>query len=364
MIPFLDLNAIHAHYKKEIESAIIRVLNRGHFILGNEVEMFEKEFAAFCEAKHCISVGNGFDALSLILKAFGFEKGDEIIVPANTFIATVLAISANGLTPILVEPDIHSYNIDPMKIEEKITPRTKAIFVVHLYGQCADMDPILEIAKKYNLKVFEDAAQAHGARYKGKRVGSIGDAAGFSFYPGKNLGALGDGGAITTNDVDLANKLAILRNYGSKQKYVHIEKGVNSRLDEIQAAVLRVKLRYLEQENNERRKVALFYEKGIDNKVIIKPSITNNDPLSHVWHLFVIRTKDRERLKDYLSSQGVETLIHYPIPPHKQQAYKEWENDSIHITEQIHREILSLPISPAINEDDVKNIIKLINIYQ
>lgn len=364
MIPFLDLNALHFRYQNEIESAIIRVLNRGHFILGNEVEMFEQEFAAFCEAKHCISVGNGFDALSLILKAFGFEKGDEIIVPANTFIATVFAISANGLTPVLVEPDIHSYNIDPQKIEEKITSRTKAIFVVHLYGQCTDMDPILNIAKKYNLKVFEDAAQAHGARYKGKRVGSLGDAAGFSFYPGKNLGALGDGGAITTNDTDLAKTLAILRNYGSKQKYVHIEKGVNSRLDEIQAAVLRVKLRYLEQDNNERRKVALNYKRGIKNKSINKPRIINGDPLSHVWHLFVIRTNDRERLQNYLSSKGVETLIHYPIPPHKQQAYKEWENDSLLITERIHREILSLPISPAMKEDDVKKIIQLINGYK
>lgn len=318
MIPFLDLNAIHARYKSEIEFAIKRVIERGHFILGNEVEMFEKEFADFCETKYCISVGNGFDALSLILQSFDFEKGDEIIVPANTFIATILAISANHLVPVLVEPNINSFNIDPKRIEEKITSRTKAILVVHLYGQSADMGSILDIAKKYKLKVIEDAAQAHGARCNGKRVGSIGDAAGFSFYPGKNLGALGDGGAITTNDSDLANRLKILRNYGSKQKYVHIEKGINSRLDEIQAVVLRIKLRYLENDNKERRKVANHYLNNIDNSEIKKPTIINGDPLSHVWHLFVIRTNNRDRLQKYLFSHGVETLIHYPIPPHNQ----------------------------------------------
>ncbi|PTX50132.1 dTDP-4-amino-4,6-dideoxygalactose transaminase [Melghirimyces profundicolus] len=361
LIPFLDIKAINGRFSHEMESAFKRVWDRGHYILGPEVEAFEREFADFCGSKHCITVGNGFDALSLIIRAFEFEPGSEIIVPANTFIASILAISANGLKPVLAEPDPHSYNIDPMKMEPHITSKTKAILAVHLYGQCADMDSITQIAKRYNLKVIEDAAQAHGAIYKGKRTGSLGDAAGFSFYPVKNLGALGDGGAVTTDNDDFAQKIKAIRNYGSRRKYVHLYKGVNSRLDELQAAFLRIKLSYLEQDNALRRAQADHYLQRIQNPRVVLPQVQNGDPFSHVWHLFVIRTKERERLQQHLHSHGIETLIHYPTAPHKQKAYQEWNHHSLPITQQIHSEVLSLPISPVLTVKEADHTVDAIN---
>jgi dTDP-4-amino-4,6-dideoxygalactose transaminase len=364
MILFLDLKKINLQYKKEIETAMARVLESGWYILGKEVEKFEEEFAAYCGTEYAIGVANGLDALTLILKAYGIGEGDEVIVPANTYIATILAVSACGANPVLVEPDINSYNLDPNKIEEKITSKTKAIVVVHLYGQAANMDPINEVAKKYNLKVIEDAAQAHGAKYKGKRVGNLGDAAGFSFYPGKNLGALGDGGAITTNDSELASKLKAFRNYGSHIKYENLYKGMNSRLDELQAAILRVKLPHLDGENEKRRKIAEYYLENIKNPKIILPVVENGDRESHVWHLFVIRTENRWGLQKMLEEHGVQTLIHYPIPPHKQEAYSEWNHLSYPITEKIHNEVLSLPISPILTIEEVKKIVDIINKYE
>ncbi|QAV25786.1 aminotransferase [Neobacillus thermocopriae] len=363
MIPFLDLKKINLQYKEEIEVAIARVLESGWYILGNEVASFEEEFAQYCGVKHCIGVANGLDALTLIIRAYGFGPGDEIIVPANTYIATILAISANGATPVLVEPDIKSYNLDPSKIEEKITSKTKGIIVVHLYGQVVNMDPINEIAKKYNLKVIEDAAQAHGAVYGDKRAGSLGDAAGFSFYPGKNLGALGDGGAITTNDDELAEKLRALRNYGSHEKYKNLFKGVNSRLDEIQAAILRVKLKYLDKDNENRRQIAEYYLNHIKNEKVILPIIESGNRLSHVWHLFVVRVENRDRFQKYLKENGIQTIIHYPIPPHKQKAYQEWNHCSFSISEQIHKTVISLPISPVLAFEHVKKIVKVVNKY-
>lgn len=361
MIPFLDLKLVNQKYKDELKEAIERVVDSGWYILGQEVEAFEREFADYCGVKHCIGVGNGLDALTLIIRAYGFGEGDEIIVPSNTFIASILAISANGATPILVEPELESYNIDPDLIEEKITERTKAILAVHLYGQCAKMDEINKIAKKYNLKVIEDAAQAHGAIYKGKRTGNLGDAAGFSFYPGKNLGALGDGGAITTNDDELAEKLLALRNYGSKKKYTNIFKGVNSRLDEIHAAVLRVKLKYLDDDNNIRRKIANYYLSNIDNSDLILPQVVHEDEKSHVWHLFVVRSKNRDRVRGALEKNNIQTIIHYPIAPHNQLAYKEMQNYVLPISEKIHDQIFSLPISPVLEEYHVEYIVTKIN---
>ncbi|SFA51815.1 dTDP-4-amino-4,6-dideoxygalactose transaminase [Anoxybacillus pushchinoensis] len=363
MIPFLDLKKINLQYKEEIEVAIARVLESGWYILGNEVASFEEEFAQYCGVKHCIGVANGLDALTLIIRAYGFGPGDEIIVPANTYIASILAISANGATPVLVEPDISTYNINPSLIEEKITERTKAILVVHLYGQSANMDPILEIAKKYNLKVIEDAAQAHGAVYGDKRAGSLGDAAGFSFYPSKNLGALGDGGAITTNDDELAEKLRALRNYGSHEKYKNLFKGVNSRLDEMQAAILRVKLKYLDKDNEKRRQIAKYYLNHIKNEKVILPIIESGNRLSHVWHLFVVRVENRERFQKYLKENGIQTIIHYPIPPHKQKAYEEWKHCSFSISEEIHKTVISLPISPVLALEHAKKIVKVVNKY-
>lgn len=363
MIPFLDLKTVNGQYYEEIKEAVERVLSSGWYILGEEVTNFEKEFAEYCSVKHAIGVANGLDALTLILKAYGISRDDEVIVPSNTFIASILAISANGATPVLVEPDIRTYNIDPQKIEEKITERTKAIMVVHLYGQAANMNAIRAIAKKYNLKIIEDAAQAHGAIYNGKRVGSLGDAAGFSFYPGKNLGALGDGGAVTTNDDELAEKLRALRNYGSHEKYKNLFKGVNSRLDEIQAAILRVKLKYLDKDNEKRRRIAEYYLNNIKNEKVILPLIENGDRLSHVWHLFVIRVDDRERFQAYLNEHEIQTVIHYPIPPHKQKAYQEWNNCVFSISEQIHQMVISLPISPVLSFEDVQKIVEVVNRY-
>ncbi|GKU80699.1 DegT/DnrJ/EryC1/StrS aminotransferase family protein [Niallia sp. NCCP-28] len=363
MIPFLDLKGINQQYSQEINEAIRRVVDSGWYILGNELECFEKEFAQYCGTSHAIGVGNGLDALTLILKAYGIGEKDEVIVPANTYIATILAISANHAIPVLVEPDINSYNIDPQKIEQKITKRTKAIMAVHLYGQSANMDAISSIANKYGLKIIEDSAQAHGALYKGKKTGNLGDAAGFSFYPGKNLGALGDGGAITTNDDIIADKLRAWRNYGSYQKYKNLFKGVNSRLDEIQAAILRVKLKYLDAENEKRRKIAEYYYENICNSKLILPGVENKDRFSHVWHLFVVRVNDREDFQQYLHKNGIQTVIHYPVPPHKQKAYEEWNNKCLNIAEHIHDTVISLPISPNLAYKDVEKVIEVINKY-
>jgi dTDP-4-amino-4,6-dideoxygalactose transaminase len=366
MIKFLDLKKINDHYEPEISNAIQRVLKSGWYLLGEELNSFEHEFSTYCGTKHCIGVANGLDALILILRAYKemgiMQDGDEILVPANTYIASILSITANNLNPVLVEPDIHTCNIDPSKIEAKISKKTKAIMVVHLYGQAGPMNEINTIAKKYNLKVIEDSAQAHGAVYNSKRTGNLGDASGFSFYPGKNLGCLGDGGAVTTNDDQLADVVKTLRNYGSKTKYVNDFKGMNSRLDEIHAAVLRVKLKGLDSDNEKRRKISAIYRQQIKNPQIILPLVA--DEMSHVWHLFVVRTNKRDQLQQYLTNQQIQTLIHYPLAPHKQAAYKEWNNLNLPITEQIHNQVLSLPISPVLNNDEVFNVVEMINKFQ
>ena len=363
MIPFLDLKGLNAQYRAELLEACSRVIDSGWYIQGNECKEFDKEFAQYCSTKYSIGVANGLDALILILRAYkelGFmEDGDEVIVPSNTYIASILAISQNNLVPVLVEPDINTYLIDPSKIEEKITSKTKAILPVHLYGQTCEMDKINDIAKKHNLKVIEDSAQSHGAYFQDKKSGNLGDASGFSFYPGKNLGALGDGGAVTTNDEELANTIKALGNYGSHKKYENLYKGVNSRLDEMQAAMLRVKLRYLDKEVEKRREIANYYLENIKNKNIILPVVRAES--NHVWHLFVIRTSKRDELQKYLLDNGIQTLIHYPIPPHKQNAYKEWKNESYPISEQIHDEVMSLPISGVQSLEDTQNIVKILN---
>ena len=359
MIKFLDLQKINNRFRGEIDRRIEAILDRGFYILGDEVKTFEQNFARFCGTKHCIGVANGLDALNLIIKAYGFGKGDEIIVPTNTYIASILAISENGCTPVLIEPNLTTYNIDPDLIEEKITERTKAIMVVHLYGQAVQMEKIWALAKKYNLKIIEDAAQAHGAIYNGRRVGNLGDAAGFSFYPGKNLGCLGDGGAVTTNDDKLATKIRAIANYGSDRKYHHIYKGINSRLDEIQAAVLDVKLPHLDADNERRRQIAKHYRENIKNPEIILPKIY--DEKAHVWHIFAVRTKNRDALKQHLEQNGIQTNIHYPTPPHKQGAYEEWSKMSFPISEEIHATELSLPMSPVMTDAEVKQVEDIIN---
>ena len=359
-IPFLNIKLQYEELKEELHSAFEKVMNSGWYILGEEVELFEKEWADYCNVKYCISVGNGLDALLLILKAMEIRPGDEVIVPANTYIATWLAVSHTGAKPIPVEPDLKTYNINPDLIEKAITPRTKAILPVHLYGQPADMDPIIEIARRYNLKVVEDAAQAHGAKYKGRIVGSLGEAAGFSFYPGKNLGAFGDGGAVTTNDEEIARKIRALRNYGSERKYYNILKGYNSRLDPLQAAFLRVKLKKLDEWNERRKNFAKEY--------LIKLSGISELTVPHVpewadpvWHLFVVRHPRRDNLQKYLAEMGIETVIHYPIPPHHQEAYKELKHFSLPVSERIHKEVISLPIGPHIvwkQIEEVSNAIR------
>ncbi len=365
MISFLDLKGLNALYRAELIEACTRVIDSGWYIQGNECKEFDNEFAQYCGSKYAIGVANGLDALILILRAYkelGIMKdGDEVIVPSNTYIASILAISQNNLVPVLVEPDINTYLINPNKIEEKITSKTKAILPVHLYGQTCEMDKINEIAKKYNLKVIEDSAQSHGAYYKDKRSGNLGDASGFSFYPGKNLGALGDGGAVTTNDEELALAIKALGNYGSHKKYENLYKGVNSRLDEIQAAMLRVKLRYLDDESNTRREIANYYLNNITNENIVLPTVRAEN--NHVWHLFVIRTNKRDELQKYLAENKIQTLIHYPIPPHKQNAYAEWNNESYPISEQIHDEVLSLPISGIIGLQDAIKVVAYLNIF-
>ena len=362
MIKFLDLEKVNNRFRREIDERIKGILDKGWYLQGEENDRFAKNFADFCGARYAVGVANGLDALRLIIKASGFGPGDEVIVPANTYIATILAISDNGCTPVLVEPDIRTYNINPDLIEAAITPKTKAIMLVHLYGQAVQMQKIRELAKKYNLKIFEDAAQAHGAEYQGQRVGNLGDAAAFSFYPGKNLGCMGDGGAVVTNDEELYNKVKALANYGSDRKYHHIYKGLNSRLDEIQAAVLDVKLPYLTQDNQRRREIAKYYRENIKNPQIVLPQVY--DEQAHVWHVFAVRTAERDRFQKYLSDNGVQTIIHYPTPPHKQPAYAEWNHLSFPVTEQIHREIISLPISPVMTDEAVKQLVEIVNGYK
>ncbi len=347
-IPFLDFASMHAELRPALEGACRRVIDSGSLILGQEVARFEAEFAAYCEAEHCVGVGNGLDALELVLRAFDVGPGHEVIVPANTYIATWLAVSNAGARPVPVEPDPRTYNLDPARVEAAITPLTRAIIPVHLYGQPADMDPILDIARRRRIKVVEDAAQAHGARYKGRRVGSLGDAAGFSFYPTKNLGALGDAGAIVTNDAAIADRVRRLRNYGSRVKYRHEIVGRNSRLDEMQAAILREKLRFLDDWNIRRKDAAARYISALEGTGAVLPLVPGwADP---VWHLFVVRVPDRDAVQTAMKTDGVETMVHYPVPPHLQGAYRGLGHaaGSLPVSEAIHREVLSLPLWPQI----------------
>lgn len=399
MIKFLDLQKNTSSFEPELSDAPSGVLRRGWFLLGEETASFESEYAAYIGSNHCITTANGLDVLRLILTAYielgAMKEGDEVIVPANTSIATVLAVTDNRLRPIFVEPDLDTYNINPDQIEGAISDKTRAIIVVHLYGQVCWSEKLRQIARTHDLKIIEDNAQAAGAlamvhedrlqsktmkRYVSKRTGSLGDAAGHSFYPGKNLGALGDGGAVTTDDTDLASVIRSLANYGSIKKYVHNYKGLNSRLDELQAAALRVKLPRLDSDNQHRREVAEYYHLNITNKMVVLPGVNRHhttfaDPLpvvspsvgeytGHVWHLFVIRHPERNRLRDYLEQHGIQTLIHYPIPPHLQKAYSEYSGLKLPVTEQIHREVLSIPISQVMDQDEAKAVVRAINDFK
>ena len=363
MVRFLDLKKINLETETEIKNTFDTFLHSGYYINGNFVSTFEKDYAQYCQTQFSIGVANGLDALTLILRYYiqsgKISKGDEVIVPSNTYIATILAISANDLIPVLVEPDINTYNLDPNKIETAITSKTKAIMAVHLYGQTADMVAINDIAVKNNLIVIEDCAQAHGATNNGIKAGSLGHAAAHSFYPGKNLGALGDAGAITTNDPAIHDMLKAIRNYGSNIKYENLFKGVNSRLDELQAGILSIKLKYLDENNRKRVSIANRYLNEITNELISLPYVASYG--THVWHVFVIRTNNRNKLQEYLKGLQIETLIHYPIPPHKQKAYAEWNHLTYPISEEIHRTILSLPISPVMTENEVTEVIDAIN---
>jgi len=356
-IPFLDLKAPYTELRDELDAAYRRVMDSGSYVLGQELAAFEKEFAAYCGVKHCVGVGNCFDALRLILKGYGIGDGDEVLVPSNTYIATWLAVSYTGAIPIPVEPDDKTYNIDPSLVERSITHKTKAIIPVHLYGQPADMDPLIEIANKYGLKIVEDAAHAHGATYGGRKVGALGDAAGFSFYPAKNLGAFGDGGAVTTNDDGLADKVRILRNYGSRVKYYNEVQGANSRLDELQAAFLRIKLSKLDEWNERRSEIAFMYIDRLRDVGIILPEVVGG--LKSSWHLFVIRHADRDKLMRYLERMDIGTLIHYPVPPHLSDAYKSLCRGryDLPIAESLAKSVLSIPIGPHISAAEVNKII-------
>ena len=366
MISFLDLKKIHEPIRNEIIEACTEVIDSGQYITGNALKIFEASFSRYCGTQHCIGVANGLDALTLTLQAWKelqyLKEGDEVIVPANTFIASILAITKNNLKPVLVEPDNQTFNIHPLHIEKAITKKTRVILPVHLYGRLADMEEISHLAHKYQLLVLEDSAQAHGAMLNNRKAGNWGDASGFSFYPGKNLGALGDGGAITTNDTELANMLFSLRNYGSEKKYHTLYQGMNSRLDEIQAAILSVKLKYLDTHNEQRRKVARAYLSNIKNSAINLPII--HEESQHVWHLFIIRCKERSLLQNHLQASGIQTLVHYPIPPHKQKAYLSY-NQQIHpITEILHNEVLSLPMGPHLNKNEIEHIINSCNSFK
>ncbi|MCP1298566.1 DegT/DnrJ/EryC1/StrS family aminotransferase [Chryseobacterium sp. S0630] len=367
MIKFLDLQMVNLQYKNEIEAKLLEVFRSGWYLMGSQLANFEKNLSDYIGAKHAIGVANGLDALRLILRAYielgVMDIGDEIIVPSNTYIASILAISDNGLIPVLVEPEINTYNIDISKIEEKITSKTKGMLIVHLYGQIVFSNQLKDLAEKHQLKIIEDNAQAIGAEWKGIKSGNLGDAAGFSFYPGKNLGALGDAGAVTTNDDELMKAIRALANYGSNQKYVNIYKGLNSRLDEIQAAVLDIKLKYIDNENKIRREVSKRFIDEIKNPAVILPEYPA-DENEHVWHVFVIRSERRDELQSYLTENGVQTLIHYPIPPHKQEAYKDWNDLSFPISEKIHQEVLSLPISPVMTNEDIEKIISELNDFK
>ncbi len=360
-VPFVSFRPMEEELHDGLEDAFRRVLDESWYIGGKENKLFEEEFADYCQVRYCVGCGNGLDALFLILKAYGIGTGDEVIVPSNTFIATVLAVTRTGAKPILVEPDMKIYNLNPDKIEEKITPHTKAIIAVHLYGQPADMERICQIAKKYDLRVVEDAAQAHGALFQGKRVGGFGDAAGFSFYPGKNLGALGDAGCITTNDQDLADKVRKLSNYGSDNKYHHIYQGYNSRLDELQAALLRVKLPLLDKMNENRRMTAGRYLAEIRNDLIVLPEVDGRT--CPVWHIFAIRTRQRERLAEYLRSRGIHTNIHYPVAIHRQEAYADlnMEEGTLPICEEISQTELSIPLYYGMRKEEIDFVIQALN---
>lgn len=363
MVDFLNLKDLNEKYVSELEDACSRVIRSGWYILGQELEAFEREFADYCGTAFAIGVANGLDALTLILRAWKvlgkLNVGDEIIVPANTYIASILAITENGLTPVLVEPDEYTYNLSPEKVRAAITHKTRAILPVHLYGLIAPMDELTKIADEHNLLVMEDCAQSHGAKLNGKMCGSWGHAAGFSFYPGKNLGALGDAGAVTTNDPELASAIKALRNYGSHKKYENVYQGVNSRLDEIQAAMLRVKLAYLDSETTRRRQVALKYLRGIKNAKVTLPEWDVGE--QHVFHLFVLRTSFRAELQEHLLKKGVQCLIHYPIAPHEQKAYESLGFNKLPLTECIHRQVLSLPMSPTITDEEIELVIKAVN---
>lgn len=366
MIQFLDLHNINKRFDEQFLESVKQVLDSGWYILGQKSAAFEKEFADYCGTKHCIGVANGLDALIIILEAYKelgrLKPGDEVLVPANTFIASIMAITRTGLTPVLVEPDEKSFLMDALEAEKKISSRTKAMMPVHLYGQSCDMNPILDLAKKHNLLVIEDSAQAHGAFYEGKRCGNLGDAAAFSFYPGKNLGALGDAGAITTNDETLADTIRSYRNYGSKIKYEHNYIGLNSRLDEMQAAFLSVKLKYLDADNAKRKSIADYYLKHIHHPEITLPFKQSDE--GHVWHLFVIRCLQRDKLQAYLAENTIQTLIHYPIAPHKQNGYPQFNSMSLPVTEKIHREVLSLPIGPTMTLEDAARVCDAINTFK
>lgn len=360
-IPFSTFVPMHQEIKEEMMHCFEKIYDKSWFIGGEECGQFEREYAAYCETKYCIGCDNGLDGLYLILRAMDIGEGDEVIVPANTFIATALAVSYTGAIPVLVEPDIHSYTIDTSEIEKAITDKTKAIIPVHLYGQCADMDPILEIANKHHLKVIEDSAQAHGATYKGKKAGSLGDAAAFSFYPGKNLGCLGDGGCVTTNDEALAEKVRALGNYGSDRKYHHIYKGTNARLDEMQAGFLRIKLRQLERWTEERQRICGRYLNEIVNPKIILPQVSENN--RHVFHIFAVQSKKRNQLQQYLEEKGIGTMIHYPIPIHLQDAYADMglKRGAYPVAEQIADEELSLPLYYGMTYEEIDYVVKCLN---
>ncbi|WP_108823179.1 DegT/DnrJ/EryC1/StrS aminotransferase family protein [Dysgonomonas sp. Marseille-P4361] len=363
MIPFLNLKRENDRYADEIKEAVNRVIDSGWYILGEEKERFEKEFAAYCGAKYCIGVGNGLDAIRLILMSYmeqgAMQEGDEVVLPVNTFIATALAVSQCGLTPIFADCDLDSFNIDPASVREKISDKTKAIIAVHLYGQVAPIEELKEIAEEYGLKLIEDAAQAHGAVYNGRRTGNLADAAAFSFYPVKNLGGLGDAGAVVTNDESLHSIVKALSNYGSNEKYIHTYKGLNSRLDEMQAAILSVKLKYLEEDNKRRKAIAAYYSANIYHEDILLSSISLPD--SHVFHLYVIRTKNRAGLESYLKNNGVQTQIHYPSAIHKQKAYLECADQLYPIAEKLQDEVLSIPLYPSLTDSEVSEICNLIN---
>lgn len=366
MIPFLDLKETNTPYQSEIEEAVLSVVRSGWYILGDQVKSFERAYAQYCGTANCIGVGNGLDAISLILKSYKelgvLKDGDEVLVPANTYIASILAVSSSGLVPVLVEPDINTYNIDPEKIGNKVTSRTKAILAVHLYGLVSPMNELKEIARKHNLKLIDDAAQAHGAAYYEQKVGSLCDATAFSFYPTKNLGALGDAGAVTTDDSELAAIVRALANYGTTSKYINKYKGENSRLDEIQAAVLAVKLKYLDKEVQARQNIASFYLRNIQNELIALPRVEQIE--QHAFHLFVVRCHERDRLQQYLSDKGIRTEIHYPLPPHKQEAYKEWNSLSYPVSEKIADQIISLPLRISLKNEEVIRICSALNEFR